>query len=109
MKQITKEIKKFKLTDETIQFYCYTLHRIQALIDFSDVKAGDLGGWIENENNLSQSGNAWVYDDAKVFINAEVSGNAKVFDNAEVFGWAKIGGNAKVGGNAMVGGKTIIC
>ena len=42
------------------------LYRIQALKDFARAKAGDIGGYIESESNLSQSGNAWVYGDARV-------------------------------------------
>ena len=34
---------KYKLTDETIELNGKTLFRIQALKDFGDVKAGDLG------------------------------------------------------------------
>ena len=30
-----------------------TLYRIKALKDFADVKAGDLGGYIEDYRNLS--------------------------------------------------------
>lgn len=32
------------------------LHQIRALKDFNDVRAGDLGGYIEGEYNLSQTG-----------------------------------------------------
>lgn len=37
-----------------------------------DVEVGDIGGWIEKEENLS--GNAWVSGDARVSGNAWVSG-----------------------------------
>ena len=47
-------MKKFEFTDETKQNEGgITLHRIRAIRDFGDVKAGDLGGWIEREGNLS--------------------------------------------------------
>ena len=36
--------KKFELTNDVIEIDGITLHRIKALKDFSDVKAGDLGG-----------------------------------------------------------------
>ena len=111
---------KYKLSNIAIEFNGVTLHRIKALKDFSDVKAGDLGGWIEKEENLSQIGNAWVYSNAKVYGNAKVFGNAQVFgkakvhdnavvcddawvyDNAEVYGRARIFGNATVYLNAKV-------
>ncbi len=82
--------KKFQLTTETKVFDGVTLYRIQALKDFSDVKKGDLGGWIEMENNLSQDGNAWVFGDACVFGDAWVFGDACVFGDAWVYGEAEV-------------------
>ena len=89
-------MKKYKLTTETLQFAGRTLHRIKAVKDFDSIKAGEFGGWIENEKNLSQDDNAWIYGDAMVFDNAEVYGNAEVFDNAKVYGNAEVKGDAKV-------------
>lgn len=59
-------MKKFELTSETKAFFGKTLYRIRALISFGDVSAGDLGGFVEKEENLDQSGNAWVSGDARV-------------------------------------------
>lgn len=87
---------KYKLTDETITYCGRTLHRIQALKDFSDIKAGDLGGYVESENNLSQEGNCWVADNALVYGNAEVFGNAEVSGNARVYDDAQVYGNAQI-------------
>ena len=56
--------KKYTLTKEEICFHGRTLYRIKTLKDFGDVKKGDLGGWVEKEENLSQEDNCWVYDDA---------------------------------------------
>ena len=68
--------KKYELLqDQTIEWCGRTLCRIRALRDFGDVHAGDVGGYIECERNLSQDGNAWVYDDARVCGDAWVSGN----------------------------------
>ena len=102
--------KKYVLSGETIVVNGHTLHRIIALLDFSDVKKGDEGGFIESEDNLSHWDDCWVYDNAKVYgnvkvhDNAEVFGNAKVYDNAEVYGNAEVFGNAKVYDNAEVYG-----
>ena len=41
--------RKYELTDKFINLGCHTLHEIRALRDFRDVKAGDLGGFIESE------------------------------------------------------------
>ena len=97
-------MKKYKLTTETLQFAGRTLHRIKAVKDFDYIKAGEFGGWIENEKNLSQDDNAWIYDDAMVFDNAKVSGYAKVYGYAEVYGNANVFGNANVSDYANVSG-----
>ena len=89
--------KKYELTNETKTLADGTvLHRIRALRDIPrfGVKAGDLGGLIEKENNLSQDGNAWVSGDACVSGDAEVSGNAKVSGDAKVSGNAEVSANA---------------
>lgn len=96
------------------------LRRVQALRDFGDVKAGDLGGWIEKESNLSHHGDCWVYDDAEVFGDAQIRdnaqirrgaqvlGEAEVFDNAKVLGSAKIGGCCMIFGESVIGGEVEI-
>ena len=100
--------KKYELTSETIKFNGVTLHRIKALKDFSDVKAGDLGGWVEEEENLSQMGDSWIYSNAKVYGDAQVYGNAKVCGDAMVCGSAKVCGDTKVCDNAEVCGNVYI-
>lgn len=67
-------MKKFELTSEfNLNFFGRKFFRIKALVNIEryGVKAGDLGGWVEKEDNLSQSGNAWVSGDAKVSGNAD--------------------------------------
>lgn len=108
------DTKKYKLTEETINVDGRTLYRIEALTYFGDVKQGDKGGFIENENNLTQYGKCWVYDNATVsgyamvHNNATVSGNAKVNGNAIIHEDAKVYGDAKVSGNAIVHDKAEI-
>ena len=94
--------RKYELTGEKKEYHNHTLHRIRAIRDFGDVKAGDLGGWVEREQNLSHDGNAWVGGDAKVYGMAKVFQNALVFDNAKVRGLALVYGNAKVYGQAKI-------
>lgn len=69
-------MKKFEFTGETktisLFFRTATLHRIRAVAEFGLVKIGDLGGWIEKEENLSHEGKAWICGDAEVWGNAEV-------------------------------------
>jgi len=96
-------MKKYKiLKKEKIEFYGKTLFRIQAKKNFSNVKKGDKGGWIEKEENLSQEGNCWIYDEGKVFENGIVFGKGKVFDNGRVFGNGKVYNSGKVYGNGKV-------
>lgn len=69
-------MKKYEFTGETkeirLLFRTATLHRIRATVAFGIVEVGDLGGWIEKEENLSHEGKAWVWGNAKVWGNAEV-------------------------------------
>ena len=103
-------MKKFELTAESINVGVKKLFRIKALINFGNVVAGEIGGFVEKEENLSHERNAWVYGnakvcgDAKVYGNAKVCGDALVYGNAEVCGDAKVYGNAKVCGDAKVYG-----
>ena len=82
-------MRKYEFTGETQNIECtgkvITLHRIRAARDFMGVKKEELGGWIETEDNLSHSGNAWVSGNAQVFGDARVSGNAWVPGNARVY------------------------
>ena len=86
-------MSKYELTDETqINIYDATLHRIRALRDIPrhGVREGDLGGWIESENNLSQDGDAWVAENAQVFGDAQVYGEALAFGRAKIYGQAQV-------------------
>ena len=107
-------MKKYELTSNSKTVFGKKLFQIRALVDFGDVKAGSLGGYVEKEENLSQCGESWVYnnamvygdaevyDNAQVHDNAEVYGNAMVYCNASVYGYANISDNAMIYGNAMV-------
>ena len=95
-------MKKYELTAESIVKFGRVLFRIKALVAFGDVEEGELGGFIEKEENLDQSGNAWVSGDAQVYGNARVYGNAQVSGNAWVYGNAQVYGNAWVSGDAWV-------
>lgn len=88
-------MKKFEFTGETktisLFFRTATLHRIRAVAEFGLVKIGDLGGWIEKEENLSHEGKAWVFGDAEVFGDAKVCGDAEVFSASHVLVIGAIG------------------
>ncbi len=58
-------MKKFELTSEFItNMFDVKLFRVKALVEFGNVKAGELGGYVEKESNISMVGDAWVYGDA---------------------------------------------
>ena len=83
--------KKYKLTEKYITHLGVKLFQIQALIAFGTISAGELGGYIEKESNLSQvCGDAWVYGNALVYGNARVYGDARVYGNARVYGDARV-------------------
>ena len=100
--------KKYELTEETKTLANGTvLRRIRAVSDLTlsgvkIVRAGDLGGWIEREDNLSHCGEAWVCDNALVYDKARVCDNALVYDKARVYDKAMVFGNAMVCGEALV-------
>ena len=107
--------KKYELTDETKRSRDGTvLHRIRAVKNFTnthgeEVHAGDPGGWIENEYNLFQTGNAWVCGEAQVFGSARVLGEALIYGSAEVFNSAQVYDDAHVGDDARVFGSAHVC
>lgn len=104
-----ENMKKYELTTESKEYYGRKLFRIKALVSFGNVKEGELGGWIEKEQNLSHFGNAWVGGNAHVYEAARVWGDAQVYDDAVVFGNVWISDKAQVCGHAMVHGDVWVC
>lgn len=118
--------KKYRLTEETIEFNGVKLHRIEALKYFSVVRKGDKGGFVQSEKNLSQLDNCWIFNDSKaignslVYKNAVLSGNSIICDNAVAtgFSWicdhsivcekALITNNARIQCNSVVCGNSYV-
>lgn len=100
----------YRLTRKTMRIGNKALYRIQATapIESLGVKAGDLGGWVESEYNLSQEGKAWIGDNAAVMDLATVTGNAVVAGDAFIHQLAKIKDNAKVYDDVEVSGTAYI-
>lgn len=82
----------FVLPDKTKK----VLLRIRATKNFATIKAGDLGGRIESEDNLSQKGMCWVSEDSVVCENARVYGDAAIIEGC------LITGNSRVYGKSIV-------
>jgi hypothetical protein len=96
-----------------------TLYRIRALKNFecpvkedslfsNYINKGDLGGYIEKEENLSHEGGCWVFHKARVYGNAQVLENARVYNLANIFGNAIVKGYARLLGSSYVHGNAII-
>lgn len=112
---MANETKKYEIVKtNSIIHGGKTLYRIKALKSFNTVDGevvlkDKLGGFIESENNLSQEGNCWIFNKAKVFGCAKILDNAVIHKNAEIFGNAVICDNALVDDDAWVCDKTVIC
>lgn len=79
------------------------LWKIKAKKDFANIKKGDIGGYIQSDDNLSHEGNAWVGGPyGRVFGHAQVSDNAQVLDDAAVYGYAEVAHDAIVSDHASV-------
>lgn len=97
-------MKKYELTNETKFINGVKVYRIVAMRDFADVKAGDLGGFVQSEHNLSQLDDCWLYNDACVYGDANVFRNAQVYNNCEISGRVQFGGNAAMWGEVKLAG-----
>ena len=118
---------KYEITSIAHEKYPF-LHRIRALRDIgSEVKAGDLGGFVESESNLSfePGDDAWIFHDAiaagegcvdqgsvlrdravvcgcaSVSHKTEMSGDSRAEDDAYIRG-ASLSRCARVSGNGMI-------
>ena len=96
--------KKYELIESDIK----GLYRVKALKDFGYVKKGDIGGYVENPNNLSHEGYCWIYDNAKIYSNARIYGNSEVSDYVVIQDNARIYGNSQISDCAVVQGSARI-
>ena len=91
-------MKKYELlVDDTITFLGVQLFRIKALISFSGIEKGEVGGYVASEKNLSQSGNAWVYGNARVYGNADYTVFKNTWSSGRYFTYTKSNKKWKVG------------
>lgn len=108
--------QKYEITDIAHEKYPF-LHRIRALRDIgSEVKAGDLGGFVESESNLSfePGDNAWIFNDAIAAGEAYVDKGSCLRDRAIACNHAYIShgatmlGDARAEDDAYVRGATLM-
>lgn len=99
---------KYEITDIAHPEYPF-LHRIRALRDIgTDVRRGDLGGYVQSEDNLSQQGGCWLFGNAIACEESLVSQDAQVSEHAVIRGSALVSGTALVSGNAVVEDHAIV-
>lgn len=78
--------KKFKIRKDLKRlFRGRYVYRIEALVGRGDFHPGELGGWVQKEENLSHEGNSWIHPSAVVYDRARVLGHSVVLNS-------KIGG-----------------
>ena len=107
--------QKYEITDIAHEKYPF-LYRIRALQDIgSKVKAGELGGFVESESNLStEDDTSWIFDDAIAAGNAVVDqdarllGNAIACDSAYVSQGSALSGEARIEDHAYIRG-SVMC
>ena len=86
--------KKYEITSIAHPQFPW-LHRIRALVDVNEaVPKGTLGGFVEYEQNLSQEGSCWIYDQAICCERAVVERSAGLFQEAIAKGDALLTGTA---------------
>lgn len=96
--------KKYELIKSNIR----GLYRVKALRNFGDVKKGDIGGYVQSEDNLSHEGYCWVHDNAKIYDDARIYGNSEIWDYAVIQDNARIYGNSQISDCAVIDGNSRI-
>ena len=103
---------KYKITGIEMSWHDHILHRIESLKDFTlingkEIHKGDLGGWVENENNLSQEDLCWIYEECKMYENARRSGNSIGYGNSRQHGNSQQYGDSQQSGNSKQFGHSL--
>ncbi len=100
---------KFYMTDESkILPNGIKVYRIIAARSFGHIRKGDIGGWLQYAENLSQLGESWVADNAIICGESVVSQDAMVKDNAVIDGHCRVFGNAFICDQAILRGRVYV-
>lgn len=112
---------KYELTDNEMdfrddkRFIQTTFRQIRALRDIPlhHIKAGDLGGWVEDTRNLSQEGECWVMPESFVLRHARVADDAIIRGKSIIDFRSRVNGQAVVSnsvthGICMITGKAVV-
>lgn len=91
-------MEKYKIRTDLLKVVNdVTLYRIEAVADFKHAKKGELGGYVQNEKNLSQFGDAWVSDDAKVCNNSDYFVTKNIWSSGRYFTYTRSNRKWRVG------------
>lgn len=106
--------KRYELTNMKVvnKNYGTTYHltQIRALVDMPthNVKAGDLGGFIEKEENLPMNADSWISPGATVCGDAILGDSSRAEKAAFITGNAQITGTSVISGRALIGGSALV-
>ena len=98
------------LRDQVRTLWDGAAFRIRALRDIPEhkVRAGDLGGFVEDERNLSHEGAAWIAGEAMAIGRSRVEGDALMQDYSHMSGQSVLHGTATIGGHVAATDRAVI-
>ena len=82
------------------------IFQLKSLKDFSDVKKGDLGGYVHDENTLSHNGDCWIYQESCVGNGCKVDGNSKISNGVTLLGDVLVE-DTTINGRIVISGSSI--
>ena len=78
--------------------------RIQALVDFWDIKAGDVGEVIPHDTKLpGQETRVWICSDTRIGNNVVIGDNVYIGNDVHIGNTVYIGNSVRIGNDACIG------
>ena len=101
----SKENNKYEMIKEDFIIYKgRKLYRIRALKDLYNVRKGQLGGYIESEDNLAIDRDCWVFEDAKAYEHTYITDGVRLLNKSEAYGNSKLSGDVTLWDSSKVYG-----
>lgn len=103
-------MKKYELTENTIVRDGVTLYQVRYLKAFKKdrIKVGDLGGYVESEENFSQEGTCLILDEGVAMGNSKVTMDASIRQRGMIRGHVVLAGKALVLHDSLVSDQAVI-
>jgi hypothetical protein len=95
---------KYILTNNTRVLHGVTLYQIRAIRDFGNVRAGDLGGWVSDDERLAHAGRCWIAQQAAAYENGQIRNAAWAMDSTLVRGNALLAGTSYIADKVVLEG-----